>query len=38
MTALRTTLSRTYDLIPTTLDDATLAQAKELAPTYQPRL
>ena len=38
MTALRTTLSRTYDLIPTTLDDATLAQAKELAPTYQPRV
>ena len=38
MTALRTTLSRTYDLIPTTLDDATLALAKELAPTYQPRV
>ena len=38
MTALRTTLSRTYDLIPATLDDATLALAKELADTYQPRV
>ena len=38
ITALRTTLERTHGLIPTTLDDATLAQAKELAPTYQPRV
>ena len=38
MAALRTTLSRTYDLIPTTLDETTLALAGNLAPTHQPRV
>ncbi|HEX5450859.1 MAG TPA: hypothetical protein VFW86_00590 [Candidatus Limnocylindrales bacterium] len=38
MAALRTTLSRTYVLDDATLDEATLALAKELADTYRPRL
>jgi lipoate-protein ligase A len=38
MAALHTTLSRTYVLADATLDEATLALAKELADTYRPRL